>query len=144
MKLQFGEYISLGKVEAELKQSPFVDNICVYGDSYHTYLIGLVVPNHKQLLNLAEKLSKPSTITYMELCRDQEIQQLVSKAIQEFGLKSNLHKMEIPSKIRLCCEEWLPDSGLVTAALKLRRKNIQDFYQMEINKMYGIQDSKST
>jgi long-chain acyl-CoA synthetase len=52
--------------------------------------------------------------------------------------------MEIPSKIRLCCEEWLPDSGLVTAALKLRRKNIQDFYQMEINKMYGTQDSKST
>jgi long-chain acyl-CoA synthetase len=121
-----------------------VDNICVYGDSYRTYLIGLVVPNPKQLLNLAEKLSKPSTMTYKELCRDKDIQLLVSKAIQEFGLKSNLHKMEIPSKIRLCCEEWLPDSGLVTAALKLRRKNIQDFYQLEINKMYGIQDSKST
>ncbi len=91
-----------------------------------------------------KKLSKPSTITYKQLCTDKQIQQFVSKAIQEFGLKAGLYKMEIPSKIRLCCEEWLPDSGLVTAALKLRRKNIQDFYQMEINKMYGIQDSKST
>lgn len=30
VKLQAGEYISLGKVEAALKNLPLVDNICVY------------------------------------------------------------------------------------------------------------------
>ena len=33
VKLQMGEYISLGKVETCLKVHPLVDNICVYADS---------------------------------------------------------------------------------------------------------------
>ena len=45
--------------------------------------------------------------------------------------------MEIPSKIRLVSDEWMPDSGLVTAALKIRRKNIQDYYRTEIMSLYG-------
>jgi hypothetical protein len=35
-----------------------------------------------------------------------------------------------------------PDSGLVTAALKIKRKEIQDFYQREIDRMYGTSSSK--
>ena len=34
VKLQLGEYVSLGKVESQLKTHPLVENICVYGDSY--------------------------------------------------------------------------------------------------------------
>lgn len=32
MKLQAGEYVSLGKVEAVLKSCPLVDNICAYAN----------------------------------------------------------------------------------------------------------------
>ena len=32
--LQLGEYVSLGKVEAQLKTHSLVENICVYGDPY--------------------------------------------------------------------------------------------------------------
>ena len=38
VKLQLGEYVSLGKVGAQLKTHPLVDNICVYGDSYKVTL----------------------------------------------------------------------------------------------------------
>ena len=37
VKLQFGEYVSLGKVEAVLKTCPVVDNVCIYGDSTKSY-----------------------------------------------------------------------------------------------------------
>ena len=37
VKLQLGEYVSLGKVESQLKTHPLVENICVYGDSYQVY-----------------------------------------------------------------------------------------------------------
>ena len=33
VKLQAGEYVSLGKVEACLKLCPLVDNICVFASS---------------------------------------------------------------------------------------------------------------
>jgi hypothetical protein len=48
-----------------------------------------------------------------------------------------LLKFEIPAAVKLCAEVWSPDMGLVTAAFKLKRKDIQDRYQHEINRMYA-------
>lgn len=47
-----------------------------------------------------------------------------------------LEKFEIPKAIYLVPEIWTPESGLVTAAFKLRRKPIQQRYQDEIDQMY--------
>ncbi len=49
VKLQAGEYVSLGKVESELKTSPLIDNICIYGDSTKNSCVALVVPAQKQV-----------------------------------------------------------------------------------------------
>lgn len=48
-----------------------------------------------------------------------------------------LQKYEVPAAITLCKEVWSPDMGLVTAAFKLKRKDIQDRYQHDINRMYA-------
>jgi len=37
VKLQAGEYVSLGKVESNIKINPLIDNICVYGSSNANY-----------------------------------------------------------------------------------------------------------
>lgn len=55
MKLQHGEYISLGKIESELKTCPLVDNVCIYADSTKTFAIALLIPNVDQLKILADK-----------------------------------------------------------------------------------------
>ena len=49
VKLQFGEYVSLGKVESEMKTCPLVENICVYGDPTKMFIIALVVPSAKHV-----------------------------------------------------------------------------------------------
>ncbi|RWS25857.1 long chain fatty acid CoA ligase-like protein [Leptotrombidium deliense] len=144
VKLQFGEYISLGKVESELKNCPFVENICVHGDSMHTNLVALIVPNRASMKQLAKTLNKEQ-IPFDKLCQDSEVISTIKKALNEHALKSGLLKVEIPTDIKLVCEEWLPDSGLVTAALKIRRKQIEDFYKADIIKMYSRNGStKST
>ena len=56
VKLQFGEYISLGKVEAELKTCPLVENICIYGDSTQTFVVALIVPDRVKIYELAKEL----------------------------------------------------------------------------------------
>jgi long-chain acyl-CoA synthetase len=142
VKLQFGEYISLGKVETELKSCPLVDNICIYGDSFHTYVIALVTPNPKFLSTIAKSLGKDS-LTREQLCRDLQVLAACSKAIIDHAKKAKLHKMETPTKIILCPEEWTPDSGLVTAAMKIRRRNIQDHYKRDINLLYGLSNGNS-
>jgi long-chain acyl-CoA synthetase len=136
VKLQAGEYVSLGKVEAEMKTSPYVDNICVYGDSSKLFTVALVVPIPAQLQKLAEKMGR-NGVSFEVMCKDPELAKAVLKELQDHGTKSKLQKFELPGAVTLCEEPWSPDSGLVTAAFKLKRKNIQDHYQNEINKMYG-------
>lgn len=111
-------------------------------------MIGLVTPNPKALSTLAKAQGKEK-LSHEQLCRDPEIVAAISKAVADHAKKAKLNKMEIPTKIMVCAEEWSPDSGLVTAAMKIRRRNIQDFYKLDINRLYGIENgngvhSKST
>lgn len=87
MKLQFGEYVSLGKVEAELKTCSLVENICVYGDSNKDYTVALVVPQPSKLSQVAQKLGKSSS-SIEEMCKDSDIEKEVLKEIQAHGKKS--------------------------------------------------------
>lgn len=52
-------------------------------------------------------------------------------------LPGRLEKFEVPAAVALSSEIWSPDMGLVTAAFKLKRKDIQERYQHEINRMYA-------
>ena len=58
VKLQFGEYISLGKVEAVLKTCPIVENVCIYGDSLKSFVAALITPDRAQLKQIAKVKSK--------------------------------------------------------------------------------------
>ena len=119
-----------------------MDNICIYGDSFHTYVIALVTPNPKALDGLAKNLNK-THLTREQLCQDKEVVVSISKAISDHARKAKLHKMETPTKVILCPEDWSPDSGLVTAAMKIRRRNIQEYYKRDINQIYGISNGSS-
>ncbi|UYV73099.1 ACSL4 [Cordylochernes scorpioides] len=136
VKLQYGEYVSLGKVEAELKSCPMVDNLCVYGSSFHAYIVALVSPSRNYLRNLAKELGK-SSLSFEQMCDDKVITTTATKILIDYAKKCGLQKTEIPTKIKLCHEEWVPDSGLVTAALKIRRKPIEKFYEKAIQALYA-------
>ena len=135
VKLQLGEYVSLGKVEAQLKTNPVVDNICVYADSLKTHTVAIIVPVKEALERLAKGMKK-SQDEFEELCKDNEAVQEVLKKLTVHGKTNGLEKFEIPTAITLCPEVWMPESGLVTAAFKLKRKAIQLAFQPAINLMY--------
>uniref|UniRef100_A0A8D0ASG7 long-chain-fatty-acid--CoA ligase n=1 Tax=Sander lucioperca TaxID=283035 RepID=A0A8D0ASG7_SANLU len=135
VKLQAGEYVSLGKVEAVLKNCPLVENICAYANSDETYVIGFVVPNQKQLLALADQYGIRGT--WEELCESKAMEELVLKIITEAALAAQLERFEIPLKICLSPDPWTPETGLVTDAFKLKRKELKTHYQDDIERMYG-------
>lgn len=154
VKLQAGEYVSLGKVESELKTCPIVDNICVYGDSTKHFCVALVVPNQQQLADLAKKRGIENK-AFEELCQNADIEKAVLQELLDHGKKckyrfrykyfsydvfkfqGKLEKFEMPGAVKLCTEVWSPDMGLVTAAFKLKRKDIQERYKHDINRMYA-------
>ena len=55
VKLQSGEYVSLGKVESELKTCKLVDNVMIFADPTKLFPVALLVPNPIHLKALAGK-----------------------------------------------------------------------------------------
>uniref|UniRef100_A0AAY5EGH9 long-chain-fatty-acid--CoA ligase n=1 Tax=Electrophorus electricus TaxID=8005 RepID=A0AAY5EGH9_ELEEL len=135
VKLQAGEYVSLGKVEAALKKSPLIDNICAYASSNQSYIIGFVVPNQKQLTELANRNGIDGK--WEELCNHAVLEQEVLKSIKEIATTDKLQRFEVPLKVCLSSEVWTPETGLVTDAFKLKRKELQRHYIRDIERMYG-------
>lgn len=48
-----------------------------------------------------------------------------------------LQRFEIPLKVHLSPEPWTPETGLVTDAFKLKRKELKNHYLHHIERMYG-------
>lgn len=87
MKLQAGEYVSLGKVEAELKTCPVVENICVYGDASKDYTVALVVPNPSHLNAIAARLGHSEVMSFESLCADPSVEKAVLAELADHGKK---------------------------------------------------------
>uniref|UniRef100_A0AC35TZ86 AMP-binding domain-containing protein n=1 Tax=Rhabditophanes sp. KR3021 TaxID=114890 RepID=A0AC35TZ86_9BILA len=134
LKLSHGEYISLGRVETTLLSNPKVDNICVYGNSQSDYLVALVVPNEKNVTALAKEKGVEGK-SWKDLCANKTVADALLKDLQD-QVKGKLNRPEIPTKILLCHEPWTAVSGLLTEALKLKRKEIERHYKAEIDAMY--------
>uniref|UniRef100_A0A1J3CDQ2 Long chain acyl-CoA synthetase 9, chloroplastic n=1 Tax=Noccaea caerulescens TaxID=107243 RepID=A0A1J3CDQ2_NOCCA len=136
IKLQHGEYVSLGKVEAALSISPYVENIMVHADPFYSFCVALVVASQQTLENWASKQGIDST-NFEELCAKEQTVKEVYASLVKAAKQSRLEKFEIPAKIKLLASPWTPESGLVTAALKLKRDVIRREFSEDLTKLYA-------
>jgi len=135
VKLPMGEYISLGKVEAAIKGSIFIENACVIADGMYSYIIAVISPSVLALKTLAQQLNKES-LSIEQLCNDDQVIHAVQKSMKSVGKERGLTTLETPYKIKLCHEEWTPNNGLVTAALKIRRIQVRQYYEQDVKNMF--------
>ncbi len=87
VKLQAGEYVSLGKVETQLKTCPVVENICVYGDARRDYTVALIVPNPVLLKEIGKKYGFNENTSIDSLCEDSRIEREVLHQVAMHGKK---------------------------------------------------------
>ncbi|KAF7495192.1 Long-chain-fatty-acid--CoA ligase 4 [Sarcoptes scabiei] len=126
VKMLNGEFISLGKIEAILKSSIYVDNIAIVTNDTMNQVIALVVPNQIRM----EKLKKT-------IKDNDEINRIVHEDLIEVGKNQNLKSIELPKAIHLCEEVWTPDNDLLTAAMKLKRSNLIKHYRDHIDALWN-------
>lgn len=147
VKLQGGEYVSLNKVETVIKLMPFVDNVCVVANPSKSYCICIITPNVKKVLDVLRSLKDDSNLKIADeqklliefvdtVDNNQRWMDNFDKELFNHCVKHGLERFEIPTKSKFVKETWLPDSGLVTDSLKLKRKEIDNFYSNEIRSIY--------
>lgn len=94
---------------------------------------------------LREELKEAENVDYSEKNLSEVIEaaekneKFMSKIVKQFidhCLSQSVDRFEAPTKLKFVKESWVPDSGLVTDSLKIKRKDIDKFYQKEINQLY--------
>ncbi|CAG8676465.1 7464_t:CDS:2, partial [Cetraspora pellucida] len=135
VKLSNGEYIALEKLESIYKSTLYVSNICVCANSFQNKPVALIYPIEAQINNLAKEKDL-GVKDFVELCTNKEIIASVLQACISQGKKAGLKPAELLGDVTLVPDEWTAHNGLLTAASKIKRKDIQTKYKAELDRMY--------
>lgn len=66
------------------------------------------------------------------LLRSEAATKAVLEDLREAGRRAGLARWEVPVRVRLVAGPWTPENGLVTAALKVRRLNVQAAFKKDV------------
>lgn len=135
VKLRTGEYISLGTIEMKLKTHSVIDSIFVYAYPGAENCVAVIVPNEQQLRKLTNP--KDNEVAFANMCKDTQVVATLLKDLQAHGKKQGLGRWDIPAALYLSPDPWSPESGLVSPALKNRRKALTDHFKSEIDALYA-------
>ena len=91
-KLQQGEYIAPEKIENIYVRSKFVAQVFVYGSSYKSNLISIVVPEETVLYEWAEQNNAKADMK--ELCKNKELKKIILDDLNKLGKEGGLKGFE--------------------------------------------------
>lgn len=129
VKQPCGEYVSLELIESKYIASRYVDNICIFADAFHDFVVGIIVVNKAALEELSGK-------PLAEALNDEEVAKKVKDSFveQEQGL-SERQKLK---HFKFVDDQWTPENELLTAALKLKRPAINKKYLVDIQRLFAM------
>ncbi|MBO4558329.1 MAG: long-chain fatty acid--CoA ligase [Bacteroidales bacterium] len=131
-KLNNGKYIAPQAIETKLKESPLIEQCCVFGEN-HKYASAIIVPNFNAL---------------RAYCKDHKIKvggnadmlsnaKVISKLHREVGkVNDTLAAHEQIRKEQFVDDTWGIDNGMLSQTLKLKRSNIYKKYADLMEKAY--------
>ncbi|MFH1121416.1 MAG: long-chain fatty acid--CoA ligase [Bacteroidota bacterium] len=137
-KTSLGKYISPELIENKFKESSFIDTLMVIGEN-QKFAAALVVPDFPHLRGWCAIKEIPySTDAEMVVLPRirKRFQQEMDKYNRYFGATEQVKRFE------LLDQEWTVDSGELTASLKLRRRFINEKYEMVIRKVFNLEDDE--
>jgi len=139
-KLQQGEYIAPTKLEEVYSKSKYVSQMCIYGNSLYTFIIGIVVPNKSKVLEFLlqkGKVEKTEDLSVVKnFLKDKD---LVDELISDFEKLAKVAKFNSLEKVKnliISDIEFTIDNGLLTSTMKMVRKKIEVHFNSELSKIY--------
>ena len=133
-KLAQGEYVAAEKIESVYMESEFVSQIFVYGDSFQSYLIAIVVPDEGYFKCWNEE--NQAGIGFDEACKDDAFKSAVLQDMQAKANDAGLYGYEQVKRIYLESKPWT-ENDFLTPTFKLVRNKLKMNYQGVIAEMYS-------
>eukprot|EP01112_Ceratiomyxa_fruticulosa_P018286 TRINITY_DN5820_c0_g1_i1.p1 TRINITY_DN5820_c0_g1~~TRINITY_DN5820_c0_g1_i1.p1 ORF type:complete len:666 (-),score=148.84 TRINITY_DN5820_c0_g1_i1:185-2182(-) len=135
-KLSQGEYIAVEKIEGVLKQkNDLVNQIWIYGNSERSFVIAFVVPKQEKLIPfLKSKGIRVDSIDDAD--KNPKAREAVCQSLNETGKAEGLYGFELPRGVQLVEEEFTEHNDLLTPTLKLKRPQLKQHFQKQIEQLY--------
>lgn len=138
-KLSQGEYIAPSKLENAYVKNKFIMQICIYGNSYQSYLIAIICPNRvevKKFLQESGKI-KENEDNVEDFYEDKDLHAEIKKTFDQLAKSNNFNSLEKPMKYLLGKTDFTVQNEMITPTMKLCRNKIENFYKAELDKLYS-------
>jgi long-chain acyl-CoA synthetase len=136
-KLENGKYVVPTPLEEDLKLSPYVLNVMVYGDN-RPFNVALVVANVSALKDWAR--SDPASLRGLpddteSLLKDPRVVSLFKKEIDKHS--AEFKGFERVGEFALIVDDFTTDNGMLTPSLKLKRRKVIETYGSLVEQLYA-------
>jgi long-chain acyl-CoA synthetase len=139
-KLENGKYVVPTPLEEQLKLSPYVLNVMVYGDN-KPYNVALVVANVDAVRKWGEENGVSETDP-AKLLANAKVQQLFKAELETYGEK--FKGFEGVKDFALIPEDFTAENGMLTPSLKVKRRKVVETYQPLIDSLYAKKKEKAS
>ncbi len=137
-KLENGKYVVPTPLEEQIKLSPYVLNVMVYGDN-RPYNVALVVAN----LDAVKSWAKENGVGEdgEKLLSNPKVRALFQKELDHYGAK--FKGFEGIKDFALISEDFTTENGMLTPSLKVKRRKVFERYQDLIESLYAKKKEKT-
>jgi long-chain acyl-CoA synthetase len=132
IKTSVGKYVSPQKIEMQLGQDPFIEQVIAIGDA-RKFVTALIVPSFETLRREVENMGL-HLLDNDALVTKNEIIEFFKERINR--LQEEFTPYERVVKFKLLPEPFTIQNGMLTNTLKVRRNILIELYKEDIDKMY--------
>lgn len=138
-KLSQGEYVAPEKIENCLNQSKYVYQLFVYGESLHSYLVGILSPERSACVTFLKSIGIEATSENIEdYFTNKELKDEIIKDMEIIGRKNDLKGFELIKKIYLTNEPFSVENNLLTPTMKIKSSEARKRFGKQIQEMYSL------
>jgi len=134
-KLAQGEYLAPEKLELIFIRAPLIQQAFVYGDSFQSQLVAIIIPDAEVVKHWAKENSMETT-DLRDLCKNPKLKQDIMKVMGEYGKEAKLRGFEFVKNIHLHPEPFSVENELLTPTFKLKRPVAKKIFQEQLDELY--------
>ncbi|KAK6941115.1 AMP-dependent synthetase/ligase, partial [Dillenia turbinata] len=142
IKLSQGEYVAVEYLEKVYAITPIVEDIWVYGDSFKSMLVAVVILHEENTEKWATENGHRGPLS--ELCSLNQLQTHVLSELKAVAERNKLRGFEYIKGVILDAQPFDAERDLVTPTLKKKRSKLLKCYQVEIDELYKKLMEKKT